>query len=118
MGSEEVGDGTTVAHHHILESPLVAQYLLKKLGTTATRLVVPTLVGTHHLPHLCLLHQVLECWHVCLPQVAWRHIVYICHVAAPFRTAVYGTVLGTSKQFTVFCRLRSLQYSHHGLSHK
>ena len=100
-----------------LEQELAREKYRRRYGRVL-RSTIYTLIGTHHLSHMSILYQVLECWHICLPQVAWRHIVYICHVAAPFRTAVYGIVLGTSKQFAVFCRLRSLQSSHHGLPHK
>ena len=101
VGHPEIGNGTAVAYHHILESPLVAQNLLKQSGAAAAWLVIPTLVGAHHLAHLCLLHKVLECRHIGFPQVAWRHIVYIGMMTAPFRTAVYGIVLGAGKQLAV-----------------
>src|SRR5574344_506637 len=118
MRSEEVGNGTTVAHHHILESPLVAQYLLKEFCAAAARLVVPTLIGAHHLPHLCLLHKVLECRHICLPKVTRRHIVDIGSVAAPLRSTVDGIVLGTGKEFAMLGSLGTLETTHHSLSHQ
>ena len=91
----EVAHGTTVAHHEVLESPLVAQDLLEQTGRTAAGIVVQTLVGTHHLSYLGILHQGLEGRHVGLPEVAHGYIIKICRVACVFRTAVYGIVLGT-----------------------
>ena len=94
-----------------------AQYLLQQSATATARVVVESLVGTHHLPHLRLLYQSLESRHVSLPEVARRHIREVGAMARIFGSAVHGIVLGTCPKFAVFRRLRALQSPHHLRSH-
>ena len=67
----------------------------------ATWLTIDTLVGTHHLSHLSLLHQTLESGQVGFPEVALWQILHVKGVAIPLWSAVYGKVLGTGQQFLV-----------------
>ena len=101
MCGVEIGNGTAVGNHHILEAPFVAQYLLQQTVAAATWVVVPTLVGTHHLAHVTLLHQCLERRHVCFPQVTRRNIGEVGYVTAPLGTAVHCIVLGTCQEFKI-----------------
>ena len=113
----EVADGTTVTHHQILKTPFIPQNLLQQTGAATTRVIVQTLIGTHHLPHLRILHQCLEGRHICLPHITRRHIRQVRCVACIFGTAVYSIVLGTSPQLSVFRRFRTLQTLHHLCAH-
>ena len=113
----EIAHGAAVAHHQILESPLVAQNLLKQPLRTAAGVVVKALVGTHHFPDLGILHQRLEGWHVGLPKVAHGHVGQVGRVARVFRSAVHGVVLGAGPKLTILRRLRSLQATHHLRTH-
>ena len=105
----EIAYCATVAHHKIFEAPLIAQYGLQQALATTARVVVKTLIGTHHLAHLRILNKSLESRHICLPHIAWRHISKVCRVACIFWSAVYGIVFCTSPQLTIFCCLRTLQ---------
>ena len=109
----EVTDGTAVADNEVLESPFVAEDLLEQTGRAAAGIIVETLVGTHHLTHLGVLHQGLEGGHIGLPEVAGRHIGEVGGVAGVLRTAVYGIVLGTGPEFAVLRILRPLQAAYH-----
>ncbi len=68
----EIIDGTAVAHHHSVKSPLVAEYLLKQTVAPAASLALEALIGTHHLSHPAVVHQTFECRKISLPQVARR----------------------------------------------
>ena len=109
----EVAHGTAVAHHQILESPLVAQNLLQQSAVAAAGFVVQSLIGTHHLPDLGILHQGLEGRQIRLLQVAQRHVVQVGRMAGVLRSAVHGIVLGTGPQLAVAGRLGALQSAHH-----
>ena len=112
----EVADGTAVAHHQSLEAPVLAKYLLQQpVGATAG-VALEALIGTHHLFHTGLLHQVAERWEIGLPKVTGREVFYIKVVAGLLRTAVHGEVLGTGQQLVVFLT-RPLQSAHHGTAH-
>ena len=113
----EIADGSAVAHHEVFESPLVAQNLLQQTCAATARIIVESLVGTHHLAHLRILHQRLEGRHVGLPEVAHRHIGEVDGVASVFRSAVYGIVFGTRPELAILRRLRSLQSAHHLCAH-
>ena len=113
----EVTHGSAVAHHKVLEPPLVTKNLLKQTGVATAGVVVQTLVGAHHLPHLRILHQTLEGGHIGLPQVADAHVGQVGCVARVFRAAVYGIVLGAGPQLAVFAALRALQTTNHGTPH-
>ena len=113
----EVAHGATVAHHKVLEAPFVSQDLLEQAVAAAAGLVLPALVGTHHLSHLSLLHQVFEGGQIGLVQVAQRHIGHVGGVARVFRSAVHGVVLGAGPQFAVFAVFGALQTLHHHLAH-
>ena len=63
----------------------------------ATRITIYTLIGTHHLSHLSLLHQCFEGRQVRLPQVALRQVFDVERMTVPFWTAMYGKVLSTSQ---------------------
>ena len=109
MGVIEVTDGTTVANHQILKAPFITQNGLQQALRTATGVVVKALVSTHHLANLCILHQCLKGRHIGLPHITGRHIGQIGRMAGILRTAMYGIVLGTGPEFTVFGIFRSLQ---------
>ena len=94
---QEVADGTAVAGDQSVESPFVAQYLLFISCLGAAGLSVYALVGAHHLGHLSLLHQCLEGWQICLPEVALGQVLDVELMSVPFRTAVYGKMLGTGQ---------------------
>ena len=113
----EVADGTAVAHHQIFEAPFIAQNLLQQTGAAATWIIVKTLIGTHHLPHLRILHQSLEGWHVGFPHIAWRHVCQVGSMTGVFGTTMNGIMLGTCPQFPVLCRFRTLQTLHHLCAH-
>ena len=119
----EVTDGATVADHQVLKAPLVAQYLLQQTVRATARIIVQTLVGTHHLTDITLRHQILEGRHIGLPEVAHRHIRQIGRVASVLWTTMYGIVLGTCPQLTVLvltgCANQriALQTTYHGIAH-
>ena len=113
----EIAHGTTVAHHQILETPFITENLLQQTGISTTRLIVQSLVGTHHLSHLCILHQGLEGRHIGFPHISRRDVDKIGCVASVFWSAVDSIVLGTSPQFSVFCCFRTLQTFHHLHAH-
>ena len=104
----EIAHGTTVAHHQILESPLIAEDGLQQPLGTAARIIVKTLVGTHHLTHLRILHQGLEGRHVRFPHIPWGNIREIGCMTGVFGSAVHGIVLSTSPQLTVLRIFRTL----------
>ena len=63
----------------------------------AAGVAVDALIGTHHLSHLSILYQCLEGWQVSFPQVALGQVFDVERMTVPFRTAMYGKVLGTSQ---------------------
>ena len=91
----EVVDGVAVGEHDGIIAPLVAQDVNEQTVAGTARLALVTVVGTHHLAHIALLHQCLEGWEVSFPKVAHRHRS-VERVALRLRTAVYSIVLGTS----------------------
>ena len=90
---EEVVDGIAVGEHDGIVAPLVAKDVDEQTVAGAAGLALEALVGAHHLAHICLLHQSLECRQVGLPQVTVRRL-HVHRVAQGFGTAVYGVVLG------------------------
>ena len=64
---EEIADGSAIAHHQVLVSPLFSQYLLQQAVAPAARLPVEALVRAHHLFHVGLLHKRLESGQISLP---------------------------------------------------
>ena len=117
MRCVEVAHGTAVTDYEVLEAPVIAQDRLKQTIGTTTGIVVETLVGAHYLTYLCILYQRLEGRHVGLPEVTHRHIGEVGRVTSIFRTAVYGIVLGTCPELTVFRLLRPLQALHYLHTH-
>ena len=113
----EVAHSTAVADDEILETPFVAKNLLKQTGIATARLIVQTLIGTHHLAHICLGHQRLESRQIGFPQVARRHIGEVGGVACVFWTAVHGIVFGTSPEFAVLGIFGTLKPTHDSLAH-
>ena len=121
----EVAHRSAVTRHKSLKAPFSTQYLLQIARIAAARFAIDALIGTHHLFHIAVNHKRLERRQIGLPQVARRQILHIEAVAAPFRTAVHGKMLGTSQQFHIFVLrfvvVRSivvaLQSAHHGQSH-
>ena len=124
----EVVDGPAVAHHQSLVAPLVAQNLLQQSVVAAAGLAVPSLVGTHHLGHVSLLHECLEGRQIGLPEVAGGQVLHVELMAVPLRSAMYGEVLGTGQRLHVlaaaYAALREvvggvalLQSAHHGQPH-
>ena len=121
---QEVANGSAVAGNQSLKSPFVAQDLLLIAALGTTSLSVNTLVGTHHLCHLAFLHQCLEGRQIGLPKVTLGQILDVKGMAVPLRSAVYGKVLGTSQQLTVFADTQvftiianTLQSTYYGQSH-
>ena len=53
----EISNSATVGNYQVLESPLIPENLLQKAGVAAAWFIIPTLIGTHHLTHLGILHQ-------------------------------------------------------------
>src|SRR5574344_170662 len=92
----EISDGATVGNNQILKPPFIAQNMLEQARVATTWVVVPALVGAHHLPHVGILYQRFEGWHICFPKIAWRNIGDIISMASPFRSAMDGIVLGAS----------------------
>jgi len=117
MACPDVTDGTAVAHHEMLESPLVAQDLLEQAVVGAAGLVVETLISAHHLAHIGVLDERFECRQIGFPQITWRDLIEVGGVARALGTAVYGIVLGAGPEFAVTCRLGSLQTSHDSAAH-
>ena len=91
----EVVDGVAVGEHDGIIAPLATENVNQQTVTRTARLALITVVGTHHLAHIALLHQCLEGWEVSFPKVAHRHRS-VERVALWLRTAVYSIVLGTS----------------------
>ena len=117
MAGPEISNSATVGNYQVLESPLIPENLLQKAGVAAAWFIIPTLIGTHHLTHLGILHQSLEGRHISFPKVARCNIGNIVCMASPFWSAMNCIVLGTSPEFAVFRIFRSLQSAHHGTSH-
>lgn len=117
LAGKEVADGSAVAHHKPLVTPLVAENALEQFVAAAAWTVVVALVGAHHLAHVCVLNECLECRKIGLAQIAFAEIVDIEGVAFPFRSAVYGEMLRAGICLAVFRRVRTLQTAHHGGSH-
>ena len=113
----EISNSATVGNYQVLESPLIPENLLQKAGVAAAWFIIPTLIGTHHLTHLGILHQRFEGRHISFPKVARCNIGNIVCMASPFWSAMNCIVLGTSPEFAVFRIFRSLQSAHHGTSH-
>ena len=113
----EVADGATVADNKVLETPLVTQNGLQQTLTATARVIVETLVGTHHLAHLGILHQGLESRHISFPHIAGRHISQIGRMACVFGTAMDGIVLGAGPQLTILGIFRALQASYNLCAH-
>ena len=109
----EITDGTAVAHYEVLEAPLVAQDGLQQPLGPATGVVVESLVGTHHLTHLGILHQRFESRQISLPHVAWRDVGEIGRVASVFRPAMHGKVLCAGPELAILGILWALQATHH-----
>ena len=121
---QEVTDGSAVAGNQSLKSPFVAQDLLLIAALGTTSLSVDSLISTHHLSHLAFLYQCLEGRQIGLPKVTFGQILDIKGMAVPLRSAVYGKVLGTSQQLTVFADTQvftiianTLQSTYYGQSH-
>ena len=99
---QEVANGTAVTGDEALETPFIAQNVPFIAGITTARITVDALVGTHYLSYVALLHQCLEGWQIGLPQVALGQLLDVKRMAVPFRSAMYGKVLGASQQLFVF----------------
>ena len=117
MRGIEIGNGTTVAHNQILKAPLVTQNLLQQTIRTTTRVIIQSLIGTHHLTYITLGNQILKGRHIRFPEITDRHIRQVGRMTSIFRTAMYGVVLGTSPQFAILRSLRTLQTTYHGITH-
>ena len=113
----EVADGSAVAHYQSLESPLIAENLLKQTVAATARVTIPTLIGTHHFCHLSFLHKRLEGRQIGFVEVARREVGDIELMAIPFRSTMNGKVLGAGKEFAVLAVGRSLESAHHSQSH-
>lgn len=117
FAGKEVADGAVVSHPEAIVAPLVAENALEEFVAAAAWTVIVTLVGAHHLAHVCVLNECLECRKIGLAQIAFAEIVDIEGVAFPFRSAVYGEMLRAGICLAVFRRVRTLQTAHHGGSH-
>ena len=113
----KVRDGTAVRDYHILEAPVVAQYLLEQTLAAAAGFVVPALIGAHHFTHIALLHTSLERGHIGLPEVARRDIDDVVHVTRPFRSTMDSIMLGTGIELAVLGVRRTLETLHHLHTH-
>ena len=90
----EVVDGVAVGEYDGIVAPLVTQDVDEQTVACTARLALKTLIGTHHLTNVRLLHQCLEGRQIGFPQVAVGGL-HIHRVAQGLRTTVYGIVLGT-----------------------
>ena len=88
----EVVYSIAVGHYESVISPLVAQDIDEQSVAGAARTALEALVCTHHLAHVSLLHQSLECGEIGFPQVAVRRL-HVHRVAQRLGTAVNGIVL-------------------------
>ena len=113
----EVADSNAVADDEILETPVIAENLLKQTCRTAAGVIVQTLIGAHHFTNLGILYQRLEGRHVGLPEVTHGDIRQVGCMAGIFRTTVDGIVLGTGPEFTILGILRPLQAFYHLYTH-
>ena len=95
MRGVEVADSSTVADHQVLKAPVIAQDGLQQAVRTTAGVVVQTLIGTHHLTHITLRHQMLKGRHIGFPEVTYRHSGQVGRMARVLRSAVYGIVFGT-----------------------
>ena len=116
-GLVKIIDSSTVADYNSVESPAVAQNLLQQTIGTAARLAFKTLIGTHHLTHIGVLHECAESREIGLPQVALRQVGDVEAVAHTFRTAVHGIMLGTSQALVIARSAVALQSAHHPCAH-
>ena len=117
MRSIEITYSSAVAYHKVFESPLITEYLLQKTIRATAWIIVKALICTHHLTYITLCYKVFEGWHICLPEITYRHIGKICAVTRVLRTAMYGIVLGTRPEFTIFRILWSLKTTNDGIAH-
>ena len=113
--SVKIGNSSTVRKNNTVKSPLIAQNLHQQAVATATRITLKAVVGTHHLLHFSFFHQSFERRKISFIQITGLDIFRIKLMAVPFRTGVYGKVLGTSMQLVIFSIVRALQtlYNHH-----
>ena len=91
----EVIDGSAIGSYQSLESPFVTKNMTFISGIAAAWRSVNPLIGAHHLSHISILHQRFEGRQISLPQIPLWQILYIETVSVPFRTAMYGKMLGT-----------------------
>ena len=117
VGLMDIRNGTTIRYDEILESPFVTEDVLQQTSATATRFIVQSLIGTHHLTHLCIFDQRLEGRQIGFPQVACADIHQISRMTAPFRTAMYSIMLRTCPSLTVLAFLRTLQTAYDSRTH-
>ena len=121
---QKVANGTAVAGDKSVEPPFVTQYLLFVACLGAASLSVYALVGAHHLGYLSFLHQCLEGWQICLPEVAFWQVLNVKLMTVPFRAAVHGKVFGAGQQLAIGAYTQvfavvahTLQSAHHCQSH-
>ena len=91
---KEIVDGIAVGHDKTVVPPLVTQDINQQAVARAAGLALETLVGAHHLSHVGLLDECLECRKISLPQVAVGGFD-VHGVAQRLGAAVDGIVLGT-----------------------
>ena len=65
----EVVDSVAVCEYDTVISPLAAEDVNEETVTCTARLTLVTVVCTHHLAHVTLLYEGLECRKICLPEV-------------------------------------------------
>ena len=116
-GFEEIVHGTAVADHNTLVVPFVSEYLHQQPVASAAGVTLVAVIGTHHLLNVGLGDKILESGQVSFPKVAQRHVFGIETVAVPFRSGVYGKMLGTGMRLVVWRIFRTLQSAHHSHAH-
>ena len=89
----KIVDGVAVGQHDGIISPFAAQDIHQEPVACATRLTFVTVVSTHHLPDIPLLHQSLESRQISFPQVAHRH-GGVVRMPQWFGTTVHRIMLG------------------------
>ena len=118
IGVVEISDGPTVGNNNVIISPVFAQDTNQELLVGAARLTFKAVVGTHHLFYFSFRHQGFEGGQIGFPQIALRDILGVETMPVPFRTAMYGVMLGTGMGFIIFSGTVALQAFYHGQSHE